>query len=153
MVGMQIAAALETYLREQGVDTLDTWYRMPIFGRRVPLFRVRGRLKEALTTHDVHHLITGFDTGLKGECELCAWELASGGCHTYVSFWLDRLLFAPIAILCAPIRFVRAFWSGLGARNAYPVDKTQLLAMDVDEVRRLVGVMPGPASPPRSPGS
>ncbi len=142
MAGMQTAAALKIYLRQQGVDANDTWYRMPIFGKRVPLFRIRGRLKEALTTHDVHHLITGFDTGLKGECELCAWELGSGGCYTYLAFWLDRLLFAPIAVLCAPIRFVRAFWSGLGARNTYAVDKDELLAMEVEEVRRLVGVAP-----------
>ena len=137
---MRTAAALDAYLTDQGVDTKDPWYRMPFFGRRLPLFKIQGRIKEALTAHDVHHLVTGYGTRLKGECELCAWELASGGCHTYGMFWLDRLLFAPIAILCAPIRFVRAFWAGLGKRNLFVIDKDELLKMDVEDVRKRLGL-------------
>ncbi len=138
---MRTAAALKTYLQEHGVDVNDPWYQMPFFGRRVRLFKIEGRIKEALTAHDVHHLVTGFDTGLKGECELCAWELGSGGCHTYVAFWLDRLLFAPIAFVCAPIHFLRAFWAGLGARNTFAMDRGELRSMEVCDLRRWMGVL------------
>lgn len=34
---------------------------------------------KALILHDINHLITGYDTNWTGECEVSAWELASGG--------------------------------------------------------------------------
>src|SRR5690349_9357412 len=32
----------------------------------------------AVRYHDLHHLVTGYDTDVMGEAEIAAWELASG---------------------------------------------------------------------------
>jgi hypothetical protein len=54
---------------------------------RVPNTRAR---RAALRVHDVHHVLTGYDTDWRGEAEISAWELGSGvGRYPYA--WLIAL--------------------------------------------------------------
>ena len=57
----------------------DNWVRVDMFGRRVPVFPIYG-FKKTLFLHDIHHLLSDYDTDFRGELEIAAWELSSGGC-------------------------------------------------------------------------
>jgi hypothetical protein len=138
--------ALGSYLTEleiieQGSDPADWynggWFYFKVRGRQIPFFPVSG-FKKGLIQHDLHHLVCGFGTGWKGECEVAVWEIASGGCGPNLIYWMDRLTFFPIAFLCAPLRCSRALLRGLKNRNLYKLDTGRLLAMEFEEVVRLI---------------
>ncbi len=82
----------------------DRWYRMG----GVPVLPLVGKLKQSLILHDIHHLVTGYDTSWNGELELAGWELGSGGCHTHFFFWFDRIGAFTFGLLLAPRRVWRA---------------------------------------------
>ncbi len=134
---------VERHVIEPGCPPEDwykgSWFYIYTAGRKVPFFPTFG-FKRGLAQHDVDHMLSGYDTSWTGEGELAAWELASGGCGTNVMFWLDRLFFLPIAFLMAPIRAARAFRRGLHCRNAFRLRRDEMLAMDVEELRRYVAV-------------
>ncbi len=113
------------------------WFYADILGVRVPFFPRVG-FQRGLPAHDTHHMLNGYKTNWVGECETAAWELASGGCGPHVAYWIDRVFFLAIALLMAPIRTVRAWRRGWGQQNLYRLDRDQLLAMELAEVRRYV---------------
>ena len=76
-------------------------------------------IREALCKHDVHHILTGYDTDMKGEAELAAWELGSGGCHLNFVFWLDRISFMVIGLFSYPRATLRAFYDGSHCTNLF----------------------------------
>lgn len=76
-------------------------------------------IRDALCKHDVHHVLTGYTTDMKGEAELAAWELGSGGCHFNVLFWLDRLSFMVIGLFTYPRATLRAFCEGRDCVNLF----------------------------------
>ncbi len=143
---MTTEEALGDYLSERNViekgSRREDWYKgnwffFQVFGVKVPIFPLVG-FRKGLVAHDAHHMITGYPTSWFGECEVAAWELASGGCGLYLVYWIDRLLFFLIALVTAPVRTLRAFRRGLGKRNLYRLDPDRLLAMELDEVRRYI---------------
>ncbi len=81
----------------------------------------------AVRLHDLHHLVTGYDTDWIGEAEIAAWELASG-CADYHAAWVLNLLAMPIGVLREPDRIRRAFVRGSRSRNLYdkPFDEAVL---------------------------
>ncbi len=113
------------------------WFYANILGVRVPFFPRVG-FQRGLPAHDTHHMLNGYKTNWVGECETAAWELASGGCGPHVAYWIDRVFFLAIALVMAPIRTVRAWRRGWGQQNLYRLDRDQLLAMELAEVRRYV---------------
>lgn len=79
----------------------------------LPNFKWR---RAAIDRHDMHHMMTGYDTTLSGELCLASWEL---GAKCYASFWA---------------RFLCAFLMGLGLLSqprqifeAYKTGKTQTM--------------------------
>lgn len=115
----------------------DRWVRVRVFGRLVPVKPMLG-YQEPVLLHDVHHLVTGYGTSLRGELEIAAWEVASGGCGPYPLFWLGRVYAMGIGLLVCPVRTFRAFRRGLAARNLYEFPVADLLERDVDDVRAYV---------------
>jgi hypothetical protein len=113
------------------------WFYTTIFGVQVPFFP-RAGFRQGLPAHDTHHMLNGYAANWVGECETAAWELASGGCGPYLMYWIDRLFFLLIALVIAPLRSGRAWRRGWSQQNLYRFDPDQLLAMDLDEVRRYV---------------
>jgi hypothetical protein len=69
------------YFRQRGFPadggSSARWVRYPLFGGHVVLPNVKSR-QRALPLHDLHHLVTGYDTSWRGEAEIAAWELAAG---------------------------------------------------------------------------
>lgn len=126
--------------------------------------------RPVLARHDLHHVLTGYATDLRGEAELGAWEIAAGPWH-----WLSpppwaELSSAPVPALrmlasravwagvgafvwlnnggalllgvLAPVRTMKAFVRGLRCRSLY-LDASEyeaLLDMRVDELRARVGI-------------
>jgi hypothetical protein len=113
------------------------WTYISVAGRQVPFLPLFGA-KDALVLHDVHHLVTGYDTDFRGEFEVAAWELASGGCADHYVFWPDRIAAALLGLLLAPIRTLRAFWAGRQQQNLYRLDRQVLLGMELDSLKMLV---------------
>jgi hypothetical protein len=150
---MKTAEALGQFLAKRGVVEGDagreglyrgTWFFVRIHGVRIPFFPMVG-FRRGLAAHDTHHLVNGYETNWVGECEVAAWELASGGCGSYFAYWIDRMVFLPLGLLTAPLRTLRAFRRGLGQRNLYRLDPDAILSMEVDEVRcHLVKSSSGP---------
>ena len=105
----------ERNIRPEGTHLEDwlaeRWYRVGgVPG--VPILPLVGGLKHTLILHDVHHLVTGYDTDWDGELQLAGWELASGGCGWSVAFWFDRLGAFLAGPLTQPRPTLRAFARG-----------------------------------------
>ena len=109
------------------------WIRFPVGGFNLPVLPTFG-LKRALVAHDVHHLLLAIPTTLRGEAEIAAWELASGGCGWNVAFWLDRLIVLVLGLLLAPTVTWRGLRRGFGQRNLYGTPIRTSLASDTAEL-------------------
>lgn len=139
---------IETLLAEQikhhdlcpGATTIEqwsskTWLQTHVGDRLVPVFPL-WPIRDALSKHDIHHILTGYKTDVEGEAELAAWELGSGGCHLNLLFWFDRLAFSIIGLFIHPTATVRAFRRGLSCRNLFSRQMNSVLDSNVDDVRR-----------------
>lgn len=78
--------------------------------------------REALRIHDLHHLVTGFATDWKGEAEISAWELGSGGGGRHLYAWNIALWGLFTGLLAIPTRTWRAFQQGRMRSNLYVAD-------------------------------
>ncbi len=74
--------------------------------------------RRALPLHDLHHAITGYGTDMRGECEISAWELASG-CSNFWFAWFINLQGLFLGIAIAPLRTLRAWVRGRHSKNLY----------------------------------
>lgn len=101
-----------------------------------------------LHLHDLHHVATGYGTGLVGEAEISAYELRAG-CR---SFMVHLLCVGAIlcAMFVAPRRVVRAWRRARGARTLYytTIPYEALLDMSVAELRRHLNIAPEGVSEP-----
>ncbi len=157
---MTTADALTRYLAERRIidaaDELEdayaaSWFYTEVRGRRLPIYPMVG-FRGGIALHDVHHMLTGYETSCLGECELAGWELASGGCGLHLVFWLDRLGFLAIGLVVAPRRTLRAFRRGLRGHNLYGLDKERVLSMPLCEVERYArsDILPSASAPTTS---
>ncbi len=120
----------------------DNWVKVPMWGYYVPVFPIYG-FKKSLMLHDVHHVLSGYDTDWRGELEIAAWELSSGGCGWYLLYWIDRVVFMSLGLLLCPIRTIRAFQRGRGHCNSFNRNPDDVLDSDYDELKRRTLRMPG----------
>jgi hypothetical protein len=73
----------------------------------------------AVKYHDLHHVVTGYDTDVVGEAEIGAWEIGSG-CAGFVAAWILNLYAMVLGFLAGNPRAVfRAFVRGRHTRNLY----------------------------------
>jgi hypothetical protein len=95
----------------------------------------------ALRFHDLHHVLTGYDTDFAGEAAIGAWELASGcaGFPAAVVLNLGSVLFG---IFTGPGPILEAFARGRTTRNLYGEGRFDdaLLARTVGDLRRELGL-------------
>ena len=82
----------------------------------VPNTRARAR---ALRVHDLHHVLTGYGADWRGEAEISAWELGSGGAGGYAYAWFIALFGLATGLLTMPTRIWAAFVRGRRWRNLY----------------------------------
>ena len=126
----------DRYLAASGF-TMDS-YTDPNFVIRVGFLKLRFKNPGLLPFHDLHHVATGYDSGLMGEAEISAFELRAG--------WGTPLIFVLccgsilMAMFVSPGRLWSAWKRARGAKSLYGT-KTKyetLLAMNVGELRKLM---------------
>lgn len=148
---MTMEAARADYYRvngfgDDGGDSLDwvplTFWRFTI---KIPNSQAR---RKALKIHDLHHVVSGYATNLRGESEIAAWELASG-CRRFPAAFVLNVFALAIGAVLAPRLVLRAWARGRATKNLYTHDTVDaLLPLDVATVRASLG-LDAPAPPVR----
>jgi hypothetical protein len=134
--------ARELYFRANGFGESggydDAWVDFKLGPVPLPFPNTPARVR-AVRYHDLHHVLTRYDTDILGELEISAWEIAAG-CKGYLAAWQLNLGGMFGGALVAPRRTWRAFLRGRHSRTLYDADVEQLLASPVGELRDRVGV-------------
>ncbi|MDF2697085.1 MAG: hypothetical protein K0S65_5468 [Labilithrix sp.] len=111
----------------------DAWVDFKLGPIPMPFPNTKARI-EAVRYHDLHHLLTGFDTDIVGEFEISAWEIAAG-CKGYSAAWVLNLAGTAAGVFRAPRRVFAAFVRGRGQRTIYGENLDDVLALTVGEAR------------------
>lgn len=100
----------------------------------------------AVRFHDLHHVLSEYDTTWTGEAEIAAWEIASGCAHHYAA-WILNLQAWAIGLIIAPAAVFRAYVRGRHSANLYRLEfGDALLSPTVGELRRRLRLdVPSPA--------
>ena len=80
-----------------------------------PNFNAR---RKAVLKHDIHHILTEYNTDLSGESEICAWEIASGCKGYWAAFFIDTSGIM-IGFLFNYWGVLKAFARGRKTKNLY----------------------------------
>ncbi len=112
----------------------DKWVDFKLGPIPMPFPNTPARVR-AVRFHDLHHILTGFDTNVVGEFEIAAWELAAG-CKDFTAAWALNLGgLASGALLRCPVRTFRAFVRGRRERTTYGEELEAMLDLTVAEAR------------------
>ena len=106
----------------------------------IPNFSVR---KKAILKHDVHHVITGYPSDMRGETEIGAWEVASG-CRRYWIAWALNFYSMVMGIWFNLPGMFRAFVRGRRSTNLYSniLADEKAIDMTCEELRQLLSIPP-----------
>ena len=111
------------------------WVKLRAGPVRFAFPNTAGRVR-AVRLHDLHHLLTGYDTDWKGEFEISAWEIASS-CRGYAAAWLLNVGGLAGGLITCPRAVWRAFVRGRHSGNFYATGYSDaLLASTVGDARR-----------------
>lgn len=116
----------------------DPWVDFMLGPIPFPFPNTKGRI-EAVRFHDVHHILTGYDTNVIGESEIAAWELGAG-CEDFAAAWVLNLAGIGGGLVFAPRRTLRAFVRGRRSRSFYGAELDELLDLTVAEARERMHV-------------
>ncbi|CAN5924838.1 hypothetical protein BH11MYX4_BH11MYX4_69200 [soil metagenome] len=89
---------------------------------------------DAVKFHDLHHVLTGYDTDFPGELEISAWEIAAG-CKGYAAAWVLNLGGMAAGLFTCPVRVLDAFARGRRSRTLYGESFDPLLEQTVGALR------------------
>ena len=141
--GRQALSDLQIDMGEYIEGDPDAWIDWtPAFGIQWPVPNVFGRYR-VLPYHDLHHVITGYSTDGPGECEMGAWGLAAGEAPLIGRFF--DLLTTTFGLVLFRERTLVAWRRGRACRALYGYPLTDLLDMDLGELRVLAGLEAGGA--------
>jgi hypothetical protein len=112
----------------------DAWVDFKLGPVPFPIPNTKARVR-AVRYHDLHHVLTGYDTNIIGEFEISAWEIGAG-CKGYVAAWQLNLGGMFAGLLSAPVRTVRAFFRGRHSQSLYGRPFEPLLLQSVGDLRR-----------------
>jgi len=95
----------------------DKWVK--IMAGPIPIIFPNGPARvRALRFHDLHHVLTQYQTTWTGESEIGAWEIATG-CADHLVAWYLNLQAMVIGLFIAPKVTYRAYVRGLSSKNLY----------------------------------
>ena len=139
---------LSNFAADGGYD--DRWIKLKVWRLPFWLPNVENR-REAVKLHDIHHVLTEYPTTWRGETEISAWELGSGGLGRYWAGWLLDLWSIAMGLVINPRGVYRAFMRGRQSLNLYAGEfSDELLENRVGDYRRLLR-LDRPLNPPRMP--
>ncbi len=111
----------------------DAWVDFKLGPIPFPFPNTPARIR-AVKVHDLHHILTGYDTDLTGEFEISAWELGAG-CKDFYAAWVLNLGGMTGGLIFSPRRIIKAFARGLASRSLYGLPLAELLEMPVGQAR------------------
>jgi len=128
----------DRYLAENALTT-DSYAarRFPIYVGSLPIYVPNPGY---LPWHDLHHVATGYATGLVGEAEISAYELRSGCRSLFIIVLCVGAMM--IVMFVVPQRVLRAWKVAKGTHNLYRRDISYdlILEMTVSELRDRWGI-------------
>ena len=126
----------------------DRWVRL--MAGPLPIYFPNSQARvRALKLHDLHHLLTEYDTTWVGEAEIAAWELTSG-CARHYPAWLLNLNGMAIGLFLNPRKVFEAYRRGRQSRCLYQGEFHQeMLAQRLGAMRTELGLRRA-AAPPRA---
>lgn len=120
----------------------ERWVVLRVAGLPLLAFPNTAQRVRSVRLHDLHHVLTGYDTSWTGEGEIAAWELASG-CADHSAAWVLDFYAMLIALCIAPRRVSAAFRRGRRERNLYREEFSHaLLDETVAGLRARLGIAP-----------
>jgi hypothetical protein len=147
VVNVKLGEAREDYFARNGFSTAayeERWVRVKLGPLPIVFPNVASR-RRAIRFHDLHHVLTGYGTDVRGEAQIGAWELAAtfpDRGPRYWAAWLLNSFMATLGLFIAPRLVIRAFRRGRRCRSLYRLGwSEQLLDMEVDEARRELGLL------------
>jgi ubiquinone biosynthesis protein Coq4 len=104
--------------------------------------------KKAVFLHDVHHLITGYESVIVGEFEIAGWEIASG----CIKYWFAYFINSPgllMGVFLAPKKTMTGFKRGCRSSNLYllGLDFEVINKTTIGELKKQVGIDIQPETP------
>jgi hypothetical protein len=148
---LSLREAREQYFTLNGFDNggyNEKWVRMRAGPIPIAFPNTKARLA-AVKFHDLHHVLTEYETTWSGEAEIGAWEVATGCAYHYPAWLLNLYAFA-IGLVISPRRVYQAFLRGRHSTNLYRLDfNDELLTRNVGATRRALQLN---HAPPASSG-
>jgi hypothetical protein len=124
----------------------DAWVDFKLGPIPMPFPNSKGRVR-AVKFHDLHHILTDFDTDVAGEFEISAWEIAAG-CKDFGAAWVLNLGgLASGALVRCPARTFRAFVRGRREETTYGREIEEMLDLTVKEARERFAPLTGQTPP------
>ncbi len=119
----------------------SNWAYLDMKWFRIPFPNTDSR-KKALVFHDIHHIVTGYESDWQGEAEIAAWEVASG-CGEYGAAWFLDLGGIAMGIIFFPQKTFRAFIRGRRTKNLYlnNYKREDLVKMKISEVQEKLNLI------------
>lgn len=117
----------------------DAWVTIKLFDKIPVRFPNTPARVRAVRYHDLHHVMTGYETDMHGEAEISTWELASN-CRDMIAAWLLNAGGMAYGLLTSPRDMFRAWVRGRHSHNLYDRPFEQLLDRPVDEMRHELGL-------------
>jgi len=108
------------YFAASGFDEkvyTDRWVKLRAGPIPLYVLNTKSRVR-AVRLHDLHHVVTGYDTTWLGEGEIAAFEIASG-CADHYAAWFLNLCALAIGVCLSPSAMLRAYRRGCHAKNLY----------------------------------
>ena len=142
---LTLREALAQHLNRAGLtqETYGSWIPIKIgpFALRLPNPKFRQR---TLILHDLHHVLTGYDTSFVGEGQVAAWE-AKTGLAPHPMIWVFVLSAFAMGCSIAPAAMRQAWQRGRGGRNLFAAGfRPEMLDLTVGEMRRRCGLINTP---------
>jgi len=114
----------------------ERWIKVKVW--RIPIWlpNTEGRRK-AVKLHDLHNILTEYPTTWRGEAEISAWEIGSGGLHRYYAGWLLDLMNVAQGLVVNPLGVYRGFMRGRRSSNLFYTEfNDDMLTAPVSEFRQ-----------------
>ncbi len=124
----------------------DAWVKFKLGPLSLYMPNTKARVA-ALCFHDLHHVLTGYQTNWFGEFEISAWELAVG-CGRFPAAWWLNLAGMLAGMLTCPRRTLAAYRLGRRCQGLYgEVYGPALLSQTVAATRERTGLSAAAAGP------
>ena len=128
----------------------SNWAYLDFKWFRIPFPNPESR-KKALIFHDIHHIVTGYESDWQGEAEIAAWEVSTG-CGEYGAAWFLDTGGIAMGVIFFPRKTFRAFIRGRRTKNLYLSNykKEDLVKMSIREVQEKLNLIDYDSSPAKA---